>query len=285
MFLRVTIFNAFAHVITLIQANMILKRIQSSIDTYFPSVKIMIGEFDYGNDEDISHGLSIADFLGTVSQHGVEIATRWDLSNNAATYTKTAYQLFRNYDGVNGAYGSQAVASNFNDRKDGSVWASINDIGDQLHLIILNKDVTKTLNFSINTNESGYQYEFKNLYAFNGTNSNIFALNRDTVSLSGSSITGNMEPLTAYHLVLSRTSTITNIYSKPISEGLLYPNPTSGAIFLNDSYLFKKYEVYNIHGSIKTEGVYSSNGIDLSDLIKGLYLIKVEGQVLKAIKD
>jgi len=269
-------------------SNMILKRIQSSIDSYFPTVKIMIGEFDYGHDTDISHGIAMVDFLGVAGQYGVEIATHWDLSAyNGATYTNSAYQLFRNYDRDNSLYGSRAVFSAFDNPSDGSIWGSLNESGDELHLIVLNKDVNNELNFSINSNDFDYEYKFQELYALDNSSMNLINLSSDTIQISETAISGTMKPLTAYHLVLSRTSITTNISSnnEDPNQTKLFPNPTQGTVIIKGIKPGTNFEVYSISGQKELTGSYSEIGIDLSELYKGLYLIKIDDQVFKVIKE
>ena len=270
------------------ESNMILKRLQGSIDTYFPDVKIMIGEFDYGHDTDISHGIGLADFLGVACQYEVDIATRWDLNpNNGVTFTNSAYQLFRNYDGLNSGFGSHAVFSEFDNKNSGSIWASLNETKNELHLIILNKDASSELDFTIHTNDLDYDYSFQELYAFNGSSTNLISLNSDTIQLSGNNITGTMKPMMAYHLVLKRSSVITATSgNKSVDHNLtVFPNPTKGVLTINDANPNTRFEVYSTSAKKELIGQYSKAGIDLSNLPKGLYFIKIEGQVLKVVKD
>lgn len=190
--------------------NMILHRLQKSIDEYFPSVEVMIGEFDYGHDADISHGLSMADFLGAAAQYDVSITNRWDLdAYNGSTYTNSAYQLFRNYDGSNQGFGSTAIHSNFDAREDGSVWASLNEDGSELHLIVINKDVNETLNYTINSGETDYEYAVKEVYGFNSTGKTISTINNAEVTINEATFSGSLNALSAYHIVINRNKVVT----------------------------------------------------------------------------
>jgi len=185
------------------QPNNIIGRIQNSIDTYYPGTKIMLGEFDYGHDTDISHGIAIADLLGVLADKDVTIATRWDLNvNNDGIYTNAAYKLFRNYDGSNGGYGDRAVPTTFTHVDGASVWASVDTSSNDLHLIILNKDINNSRDFSINLG-SVHSHSIKGVYGFDGSSSDITA--RPLIgAVSGGKLDITLPKLGAYHVVLTR---------------------------------------------------------------------------------
>jgi hypothetical protein len=199
------------------KANKILTRVQNSINTYYPSVKMMIGEYDYGHDDDISHGISMADFLGVMAAKNVEIATRWDLapsppnntnstnSKTANNYTGSAFRLFTNVNGSNAAYGNVAIGSNFNNADKSSVWASIDGDDGDLHLILLNKDITNSRNFAVNLNQTAYNYTVSNVYGFDATNTAITSRTHNAV-LNNGQLSITLPNLSAYHVVLKRNN-------------------------------------------------------------------------------
>lgn len=265
------------------EPNKILTRLQKSIDTYFPSTKIMIGEFDFGFDNDISHAIAIADFLGMAGQNNLSIATRWDLDyKNGSTYTNTAYQLFRNYDGSDASFGSSVVYSTFDNKGDGSVWASLNNTENELHLIILNKDVDDKLNFNIITNDLTSSLTFKELYCFKDGSKSIFLLNTDTVKITDQNITGEMEPLTVYHLVLNRESIITGSDTKQVKSRIqVYPNPTQGLLFINNLPIGEVISLSSAKGELIIKTQYKGNPINISNLTSGFYFLKVKEETIK----
>ncbi len=266
-------------------ANKILVRLKKSIDDYFPSVKMMIGEFDFGFDNDISHGIAIADFLGMAGQNNLSIANRWDLApKNGSTYTNSAYKLFRNYDGLNGSYGTYSVNSSFNNKSDGSVWASLNNTEDELHIVILNKDVGEKLNFNINTNDLTSSLTFKELYSFTEGNKNIISLNSNKVSIVNQNITGEMEPLTAYHLVLNRISSATNVSKKQKNEIIqVYPNPAEDLLSIKNLSIGKNYNISNAEGKSVLTGKFNGKAINTSNLANGFYFLKVGESIVKFV--
>jgi mannan endo-1,4-beta-mannosidase len=163
----------------------------------------MLGEFDYGHDTDISHGIAIADLLGVLADKNVTIATRWDLNvNNDGVYTNAAYKLFRNYDGSNGGYGDMAVPTTFTHVDSASVWASVDTSSNDLHLIILNKDINNNRDFSIDLG-SVHSHSIKGVYGFDGSSSDILV--RPLIgALSGGKLDITLPELGAYHVVLTR---------------------------------------------------------------------------------
>ncbi|PHN06563.1 glycoside hydrolase family 44 protein [Flavilitoribacter nigricans] len=214
------------------QAMQTLVRVQNSIDTYFPGVKIMIGEFDYGHDTDISHGIGIADFLGVVADQGVEITNRWDLAPGSTnTYTSTAYQLFRNYDGSDASYGDLSVGSTFDQADNGSVWAAVDSDDDDLHLILVNKQINSSLTVQLSLNDNGYVHAFKDLRMLNSQSTSLSAGSASDISLSSGTLTTTLPALSVYHLVLNRTSSGPSQYTITTSvqgQGTVSLSPAGG---------------------------------------------------------
>ena len=198
---------------TTIQPHKLFVRLQEAINTYYPGIKIMIGEFDYGHDDDISHGIGMADFLGVAAAKNIEIATRWDLSpsppNNTSStnsktsdnYTGTAYRLFRNVNGSNATYGNVAIGSTFDNADKSSVWASIDSDDGDVHLILLNKDISSSRNFSINLNQTVYNYTVLGVYGFDATSTTITSRTHNA-AINNGTLTITLPNLSGYHVVL-----------------------------------------------------------------------------------
>lgn len=263
--------------------NKILHRLQKSIDTYFPEVEIMIGEYDFGFDTDISHAIAMVDFYGMSGQYKVGIATRWDLNPyNGSTYTNTALKFFRNYDRANGSFGTKAVKSSFNNPGDGSVWASLNDDGSKLHLIVINKDVNDALNFSINSKENGFQYQVESCYAIEPVSQNLKSIPSNQISVSGNLFSGNLPALNAYHIVLNRLSILTQIEEEQkVNKVILLPNPVHNSLFVNHLPEGSPYQILDTQGKIILSANYNGKAIDVRDYKKGIYLFKTGQEIVK----
>ncbi len=269
------------------EPNKILLRLQKSIDTYFPSIEIMIGEYDFGFDTDISHAVTMVDFLAVCGQNKVAIANRWDLNPyNGSTYTNTALKLFRNYDGANSTYGTKAIKSSFTNPKDGSIWASLNDDESKLHLLVLNKDVNDALNFNIQTNEVGYNYTFESCYAIEPNNQNLNLVTSDkiNININNTIISGTMEPLKVYHIILNRNSIITNVDNLKFQQNLiLFPNPVNQFLGVQNLNMGSQIQIFDNQGKEILNTQYNGDLIDVRNLKHGMYLFKYDNQTIKFI--
>ena len=179
----------------------VLNRVQNAIDTYFPGIGIMIGEWDFGHDMDISHGISTVDALGVFAQRKVQIANRWNTSSgNPGNYTEQAYKLLRNYDGGFSTYGDICIPTSFSNKNKASVWASKGSIDQKIHLLLLNKDLSKTNNYEIKLGEENYTIE--SVWGFD-ENSSLKEITGSISNLSADSLFFSVPSLSAYHVVLS----------------------------------------------------------------------------------
>ncbi|KAB8145969.1 hypothetical protein F8S13_02510 [Chloroflexia bacterium SDU3-3] len=181
----------------------LLPNVQQSIDTYYPGTKLAFTEFDYGGSVDISGGIANADVLGIFGKYNVYAASHW---GNDPNYVAASYKLFRNYDGNHSTYGSTNVRATTSDTANTSAYASLNEDGSKLHIILLNKNFTSSLtgNFSI---AGSTQYGSGDVWGFNQYTSNIF--HDGTISaVSGNSFSYVIPPLTAFHIVLNASGTV-----------------------------------------------------------------------------
>lgn len=264
------------------ESNAILVRLQKSIDTYFPGLTMMLGEFDYGHDADISHGIAMADLLGVMGNKGVEIATRWDTEKgNAGTYTQAAYKLYRNYDGNKATFGDIAIDIDFTDRDRSSAWASINSANDNLHLILLNKDITTSQTFSIALNSPEVTHRIKNVYGFDAQSAEISEKN-PTVTVDSDLLIIEVPALSAYHVIVERTGVVSALTTpKRVLEAgeiiqhnnrveLLLPSGQKGTLLL----CTPSGRVLFSHEGEFQEG---RTTIPMSGLAKGVYITQFSG--------
>ena len=71
-------------------------------------------EYNFGAGDHISGGLAQADVLGIFGREGLYLGNYWgDGPGNGKlpSYIKSAFRLFRNYDGKGGTFGDTAVAA------------------------------------------------------------------------------------------------------------------------------------------------------------------------------
>lgn len=118
------------------------------------------------------------------------------------------------------------------------------------------------------------------VYYIGGTSSNLGVIDgtHEMNTPSGNlDIPGTIQPGVTFGTGICdlSSSTIANeIYS-------VYPNPTSSD--LNLSVTNRDYQLYDITGKVVSEGVVNNHKIEMSDLKKGIYLLKVNGQETKRI--
>ena len=257
------------------EPHMILKRIQTAIDNYYPNIGIMIGEWDFGHDMDISHGISTADALGVFAQSKVQIANRWNTSSGkTGNYSSIAYRLFRNYDGESSKYGDICLPTTFSNKNKASLWASKSSIDDKIHLILLNKDLTKTNEYEIKLGAENYSVE--SVWGFN-ENSPLGKISNTESNISADSLYFSVPSLSAYHIVLSADNT-TQINSPNFFEIKLSRVSRSRYTLSKNT----DWELFDLKGRciLKNHG----NLIDVNTLKSGTYIIKAESMSWKIVK-
>jgi mannan endo-1,4-beta-mannosidase len=209
----------------------LIPKLQSSIDTYYPGTKLAFTEFDYGGPNHISGGIAVADVLGIFAKYGVYMGCLWPESA-AASYQSAAYKLYRNYDGKKSMFGDLYVPSVTNDSVNTSVYASIKNGSNEIHLIVLNKFLTKAVNgnFSIradNTIQSG------RVWGFDSTSSVCKEL-PPVATIQNNAFAYTLPAGSACHFVLVTNSTATDAEKISVPSGFtialdVYPNPFNPA--------------------------------------------------------
>ena len=253
----------------------ILKRVQNAIDTYFPGVGIMIGEWDFGHDMDISHGISTVDALGAFAQGKVQIANRWNTSSgNSGNYTASAYKLLRNYDEALSTYGDICLPTTFSNKNKASVWASKSSTDNKIHLLLLNKDLSKTNNYEIKLGEENYTVESVWGFDENSSLSEIIGL---TSNVSADSLYFSVPSLSAYHVVLSPNN-VTGIHST-FSPEIKLTQLNKNQYTLSQDVTWK---LFDIKGRLLQENF--GKLIDLRPMNTGFYIINSENKSWKIVK-
>lgn len=112
-------------------------------------------------------------------------------------------------------------------------------------------------------------------------NGTIFVWGSNFYNQIGFSLS-NTEQIIPISLACPTTlNTIVNDYLEKI---ILYPNPTSTLLNVDNSFIVEQYQIFDISGKIVLNG--NSNTIDVSMLKKGMYFIKLNNnQTVKFIKE
>lgn len=65
----------------------------------------------------------------------------------------------------------------------------------------------------------------------------------------------------------------------------VYPNPTKEQLFITHDFNNPTYEVYDIYGKLIARKTLRDNSIDISNLAQGIYILRVQDQTVRFIKE
>ena len=177
----------------------LLPAVQQSIDTYYPGTQLAITEYHYGASSFISGGLAQADVLGVFGTLDVDLATLWQLEESD-TYISAAFNLYRNYDGNNGHFGSTRVDVDLEDKTNNSVYAAIHgEDPSQLHVIVINKSLSQDADFEFEI-ASGEDYTEVETWFFDV--SSPFIQRGAGAEMQGNTISYRLPAMTAAHFIV-----------------------------------------------------------------------------------
>ena len=137
---------------------------------YGTNTKLAITEFQIGGYDDISGTIALTDVLGIYGKYGVYAANHWGTPGPNGFL---AYDMFRDYDGKGSTFGDTYVdAELYNpafDKFETSVYASIHgEDTKQLHIIVLNKNMEKSLKGEFKLEDAGVNYTTAEVYYVEG---------------------------------------------------------------------------------------------------------------------
>jgi uncharacterized protein (TIGR03437 family) len=161
----------------------LIPRMKEWVDQYYPGTKLAITEYDWGAHNTLSGALAQADILGIFGREGLDMATLW--AGVKPTYpTAYTFRMFRNFDGIGGAFGETAVQVTGADPDQLGVYAALRS-DSMLTVMVINKsksDVTTNLslaNFNPGPAAKVWRYSAENLSSI---------LPKPDLALSGSSV-------------------------------------------------------------------------------------------------
>ncbi|MGO9480613.1 MAG: glycoside hydrolase family 44 protein [Candidatus Kryptoniota bacterium] len=241
----------------------LIPKLMKSINKYYPGTKLSFSEFEYGGESDISGALAIDDVLGIFGKYGVYLATYWQ-GSSSSPYISAAYKMYRNYDGNNSTFGDNYIPSQSNDT-DCSVYGSIKNSNGEIHLIVINKNFSKSFtgDFSI---ASSKKILSGSVWSLNQRSTQINAIGSIS-SISDNSFSYTLDPATIYHMVL-QTSSATNVTEKNGAPDKFqisaYPNPfnpTCNIEYNIPDNSISRLEIYSVTGTlIRSFGHLSRSG-------------------------
>lgn len=231
-------------------------------------------EYNYGGENDISGAIAVDDVLGIFAKYGVYFATIWP-RNSPSQYISGAYQMYRNYDGANSAFGNYYVPSQTSDSVNCSVYGSTTPGTNEIHLIVINKNYNTSFigNFQVS---SSHQILSGKVWELNQSSPAIKVA--DTVGvISNNSFSYQIAPASVYHIVL-QTSTTTNVAEKntiPYKFALSqnYPNPFNPSTAIRYSLQSASQVTLKVYDILGREVVLLANGTQNA----GAYTVKFDG--------
>lgn len=89
----------------------LIPRMRHWVDEYYPGTKISLSEYNLSVSHDpVVNALIQADTLGIFAREGLDLATRWPLSNDGKLIGD-AFRIYRDYDGHHSQFGDTWVSS------------------------------------------------------------------------------------------------------------------------------------------------------------------------------
>ena len=184
----------------------LIPRIKKSIEQYSKGTELAFSEWNSERPTTLTGGIATADMLGVFGQQQVDAATWWSLlgdklNDEQLAPSRSAFRLFRDFDGKGGSFGDISLPVTTGDQKSYSVYASKNSATGNLHLILIGKRRHVPANFSINL-PSG-DLKILSSVGFGQTFKPTLGSVK-CASVSGSKLSIELPKQCAIHLVLGR---------------------------------------------------------------------------------
>jgi mannan endo-1,4-beta-mannosidase len=267
----------------------LIPNMKTSVAKYFPGTRLAITEYNYGGSSHISGGVAVTDVLGIFGKYGVYFASHWGAVQG---YVKSAFQIFRNYDGHRTTFGDISVHSSTSDKSNSSLYASLRSSDpSKVDLIVINKNFTRTIAGSF-TVLGPRQYQSGQTFGFDAASPAITPRS-GIPSITGNQYAYSIPPLSVFHFVLSTPAVSVEEEPDAAAHFILeqnYPNPFNPATVVRYSVpLLKgrdlsavKLAVYDILGrevavlvnGRKAPGNYEVQ-FDAAGLASGVYVYRL----------
>jgi len=175
----------------------LIPRMREWVANHYPGTRTALTEYTFGSLNTINGALALADALGIFGREALDLATLWD-SLNPTDPAVFAFKIYRNYDGIGGAFGETSVQATTADPDRLAIFAAErSDTG--LTLMVINKTITSDLssaiqisNFTADSAAQVWQYGPANLRAI---------VRQADASVSGNAVTATF-PANAITLII-----------------------------------------------------------------------------------
>jgi hypothetical protein len=121
-------------------APQIIPTLQSWVVKDYPGTKTSIDEYNFGGMESINGALAEADILGIFGKYGLDKGMLWPTTNYSAQVPGTiAFEIYRNYDGVDSGFGNMALTSTSGNQGQLSVYGAQRTSDGAVTIVVINK--------------------------------------------------------------------------------------------------------------------------------------------------
>jgi len=152
----------------------LIPRMRDWVNNNYPGTKTSLTEYDFGAHNTIVGALVQADALGIFGREGLDLAGLWIVGSlNTSDPAAYAFRVYRNYDGIGGAFGETGVQAATGNPDQLSIFAAQRS-DTALTILVLNKTsggLSSTINisnFTPDQNAQVWQYSQANLTAILG---------------------------------------------------------------------------------------------------------------------
>lgn len=129
-----------------------IPRMRAILNSIYPGTHISFTEWSaaFAGESDFSTALGDADAYGIFGRERLDLASRWE-APLPANPNYQALKLFRNYDGAHSTFASISISATNNGDPDlFSAYAAISPAGNQITLLVLNKDPSNAAGVTFN---------------------------------------------------------------------------------------------------------------------------------------
>lgn len=255
---------------------------QRAINDFYPGTKLAITEYDFYGRTNISGTIAQADALGIFGKNDVYYATYFGIADQ---YISPAFKIYRNYDGTKKTFGSISLESSTSNNTTTSIYSSIDDVtANIMHIVLINKNSVATTASITITSPSIYT-QFTDAYGIAEADGNNLLTVKSKINLltgnstiSGNTLTYQMQPKSVYHLVLKTSSVDLVLENEKQTNVIVSPNPTADEFIVSSQEAISEIIILDIMGKIiyQTKPNNSSSiTLPVSNYSKGVYFINI----------
>ena len=143
-----------------------IRRVKQWIQDNNPGMELCLGEYNYGGSDNITGALAQADLFGIFAREKVDLAFIWSSPEGTQNL---AWQLFRNYDGLGGRFGSSLIPCESSDNNLALYAASRRDA--TTTIIVINKSLGRPCQLALDL--PGITGKIRT-YRFDATADNVY---------------------------------------------------------------------------------------------------------------